>query len=377
MAFFRRIGKATSVIFLEWPFPQIDPVAIRIGPVAIRWYALMYLIAFAIGYVLMRYRLRFEPYRSVSKPKPWASGEIIDVLVEIMLGVLIGGRLGFVLFYQPGYFFANPLHIFYVWDGGMSFHGGLIGVMAFLWWYGRRTGRPFFQITDLIVTAAPIGLAVGRLGNFINGELWGRVAPEWLPWAMRFPTGGDVLRHPSQLYQVCLEGLTLFALVWLYARKPHFRGQVSGFFLFGYGVFRFIAEYFRAPDSYLGLLSLGLSMGQWLSVPMIIGGAALWWWSRQQAIWDPESQKGGDSADDDGLDEANEDDADEPSASKKESDDIDNPDNADNPDDEDDSQPQDSDTANGNKEPDAPAADEQSASEEPTEHHNDESASKD
>lgn len=313
--------------FLEWPFPQIDPVAIQIGSLAIRWYAVMYLIAFAIGYLLMRYRLRFEPYRSVTKPKPWAPNEILDVLVEIMLGVLIGGRLGFVLFYQPAYFFSNPLKILYVWDGGMSFHGGLIGVMAFLWWYGRRTGRPFFQITDLIVTAAPIGLAVGRLGNFINGELWGRQAPEWLPWAMRFPTGGDVLRHPSQLYQVGLEGLTLFALVLLYARKPHFRGQVSGFFLFGYGVFRFIAEYFREPDSYLGLLSLGLSMGQWLSVPMIICGAALWWWARRRAIWDAEtSEQTGSPTDEPSSDT---DDADEDSAA--DSDDASQPDGSDEP----------------------------------------------
>lgn len=284
-------------MLLEVTFPTIDPVAIRIGPLAIHWYALMYLVAFALGYVLMRARLRKEPYSSITKPKPWTKGDVEDILLYAMLGVIVGGRIGYVLFYNFGAFLANPLSIFAIWQGGMSFHGGLVGVMLGLWWFGHRRGRPFLQISDLLVPAAPIGLAAGRIGNFINGELWGRPAPEWLPWAMRFPTGGDVLRHPSQLYQALLEGLLLFVLVWWYARKPRYRGQVSGAFLFGYGVLRFVAEYFRQPDEQLGFLSLGLSMGQWLCVPMILGGAWLWWWSRRRAIWDVEASGDGEVPD--------------------------------------------------------------------------------
>ena len=271
---------------LEFPFPHVDPVAIAIGPVRIHWYAIMYLLAFAMAYGLMRLRLRHQPFASITKPSAWVPADIEDLLLYGIAGVILGGRLGYVLFYQLGYYVTHPLDVFKVWDGGMSFHGGAIGVILGMAFFAWRRSRPFLQVADFLVPSVPIGLAAGRIGNFINGELWGRAAPSDLPWAMRFPTGGNVLRHPSQLYQALLEGVLLFVLLWLYARKPRFRGQVAAAFLAGYGLFRFIAEYWREPDSQLGFLSLGLSMGQWLSVPMIIAGVALWLWARQRGISD-------------------------------------------------------------------------------------------
>ena len=269
-------------------FPDFDPVAINLFGLKIHWYAIMYLIAFALGYVLMVRRLRHQPYRSITTPEPWTRTDVEDVLLAAIAGVMIGGRLGFCLFYQPSRYLANPLDILKVWDGGMSFHGGAIGVTLGLAWVAWKKKRPFLQVADFLVPAAPIGLAAGRFGNFINGELWGREAPADLPWAMIFPTGGDVPRHPSQLYQMLLEGVLLFVLLWLYARKPRFRGQVAGFFVAGYGVFRFVAEFWREPDANLGLLGLGLSMGQWLSVPMILAGLGLWIFARKRALSDVE-----------------------------------------------------------------------------------------
>ena len=282
-------------------FPDFNPVAIDLFGLKIHWYAIMYLIAFALGYVLMVRRLRHQPYRSITTPEPWTRTDVEDVLLAAIAGVMIGGRLGFCLFYQPSRYLANPLDILKVWDGGMSFHGGAIGVALGLAWCAWRKKRPFLQVTDFLVPAAPIGLAAGRFGNFINGELWGREAPASLPWAMIFPTGGDIPRHPSQLYQMLLEGILLFVLLWFYARKPRYRGQVSGAFLAGYGLFRFIAEFWREPDSYLGLLGMGLSMGQWLSIPMILAGVILWTWSRTRAISDVEAgvDNPGDNSDDD------------------------------------------------------------------------------
>ena len=269
-------------------FPDFDPVAINLFGLKIHWYAIMYLLAFALAYLLMRRRLRHEPYRSITKPQPWAEVDIEDILLAAIVGVLVGGRLGYCLFYNPAHYLANPLDIIRVWDGGMSFHGGAIGVTLGLAWVAWKKKRPFLQVADFLVPAAPIGLAAGRFGNFINGELWGREAPADLPWAMIFPTGGDVPRHPSQLYQMLLEGVLLFVLLWLYARKPRFRGQVAGFFVAGYGVFRFVAEFWREPDANLGLLGLGLSMGQWLSVPMILAGLGLWIFARKRALSDVE-----------------------------------------------------------------------------------------
>lgn len=269
-------------------FPDIDPVAVNLFGLMIHWYAIMYLVGFAIGYVLMRRRLRKEPYASIATPKPWAPVDVEDLLLYAVAGVIGGGRLGYVLFYKPGFYLENPIDIFKLWEGGLSFHGGALGVIIALAIFAWRSGRPFLQVADFLVPAVPIGLAAGRIGNFINGELWGRAASADLPWAMNFPTGGDVPRHPSQLYQALLEGLLLFVLLWLYARRPRYRGQVAAAFLVGYGVFRFVVEFWREPDGYLGFLSLGLSMGQWLSAPMVLVGASLWLWSRARAISDVE-----------------------------------------------------------------------------------------
>jgi phosphatidylglycerol---prolipoprotein diacylglyceryl transferase len=188
-----------------------------------------------------------------------------------------------VLFYKPVYYFTHPLDILRVWDGGMSFHGGALGVILALWWFARRHRRLYLQVSDLMVGVVPIGLALGRIGNFINGELWGRPAPASLPWAMVFPQVDGTPRHPSQIYEFLLEGVLLFVLLQLYDRSHPPAGTISGAFLLGYGACRFIAEHFREPDSFLGILGLGLSMGQWLSVPMIIAGAALLWWSIRRA----------------------------------------------------------------------------------------------
>ncbi|MBX3610290.1 MAG: prolipoprotein diacylglyceryl transferase [Hydrogenophaga sp.] len=259
--------------------PQIDPVALQIGPLAIHWYGLTYLAAFALFWWLARLRLRHEPFASIQQPRPWAARDVEDILFLGVVGVVAGGRIGYCLFYQPAYYLQHPLEVFFVWQGGMSFHGGLIGVMLAQLWYAHSRGRPFMQVMDFIAPCVPTGLAAGRVGNFINGELWGRVSDPSLPWGMVFRGAGDLPRHPSQVYQFLLEGLLLFVLLWLYARKPRRQGQVGAAFVFGYGVMRFTAEYFREPDAYLGLLALGLSMGQWLCVPMIVGGAGLWWWS--------------------------------------------------------------------------------------------------
>ncbi|SDL19852.1 prolipoprotein diacylglyceryl transferase [Tessaracoccus oleiagri] len=267
-------------------FPDIDPVAIRIFGLQIHWYALMYLLAFVIAYLLMRARLKHEPFRSITEPAPYTSGVIEDILAYAILGVLVGGRLGYTFFYKPGYYLTHPLEIFMLWEGGMSFHGGVIGVVLAMAWLAWRKKRPFLQVTDFLVPSIPLGLAAGRIGNFINGELWGRPAPEGLPWAMVIPTGGDVARHPSQIYQALLEGVLLFVILWLFARRNRYRGQVSGLFLAGYGLFRFIGEFFREPDAHLGYLGLGMSMGQWLSLPMLLAGVILFSWATARKIDD-------------------------------------------------------------------------------------------
>ncbi len=248
--------------------PQFDPIAISFGPVVIHWYGLMYLFAFAQFLILGQLKTRQAHWSHLTYK------DIEDLLFAGVLGVILGGRLGYVIFYMPGHYLANPLDALKVWEGGMSFHGGFLGVLAAMWWSAKKTQQSFFQVTDLIAPLVPFGLAFGRLGNFLNGELWGR--PTDLPWAMIFPQAGDmVARHPSQLYQFLGEGLCLGILLWWYAGKPRAVGQVSGVFLLGYGIFRFLAEFAREPDSFLGLLSLGLSMGQWLSIPMIVFGIYL------------------------------------------------------------------------------------------------------
>lgn len=263
--------------------PAIDPVAIQLGPLAVHWYGLTYLAAFGLFFWLGTQRLRHEPFVSISTPSPWSRRDIEDILFLGVLGVVAGGRIGYCLFYKPAYYLAHPLEIFAVWQGGMSFHGGLLGVLLAMVWFSRSRRRPWLQVMDLIAPCVPTGLAAGRVGNFINGELWGRVTDPSLPWGMVFRGAGDLPRHPSQVYQFLMEGLLLFILLWLYARRPRATGQVSGAFLLGYGVFRFIAEFFREPDAHLGLLSLGMSMGQWLCIPMILAGAGLWWWATRRS----------------------------------------------------------------------------------------------
>ena len=264
--------------------PQIDPVALAIGPIAIHWYGLTYLVAFALFVGLGRLRLQHEPYAAQVVLGSWSKQDIEDVLFYGVMGVILGGRIGYCLFYKPLYYLEHPLEILAVWQGGMSFHGGMLGVFVATALFAWRRHRPWLWVTDFIAPCVPTGLAAGRIGNFINGELWGRLSSPDLPWGMVFKYSGSLQpRHPSQLYQFLLEGLLLFVLLWLYARKPRKTGQVSAAFLVGYGVFRFIAEFFRQPDDFLGILALGISMGQWLCLPMILAGLALWLWAGQRA----------------------------------------------------------------------------------------------
>lgn len=257
--------------------PQFDPVAFSLGPLSVRWYGLMYLVAFVQFILLGRYRIR-------TRPGVLTVEQLDDLLFYGMLGVIVGGRLGQVLFYEPGYYFANPLEIVAVWKGGMSFHGGFLGVVIALGLWAKKQRLAWLTVTDFVAPLVPLGLAAGRIGNFINGELWGRVADPALPWAMVFPQAGDLLpRHPSQLYHVGLEGLALFALLWLYARRDRPRGALTGAGLIGYGVFRFVTEFFREPDAGIFGQSYTISMGQWLSLPMILVGIGLLLRARRQA----------------------------------------------------------------------------------------------
>ena len=258
--------------------PQFDPIALdlhRIGiPLAVHWYGITYLVAFGLFLFLAVRRTRQPQYAATG----WSRREVEDLLFYGVLGTVLGGRLGYVLFYKPDFYFTHPAEIVAVWKGGMAFHGGLLGVITAMALFARSRGRSFFEVADLVAPCVPTGFAAVRMGNFINGELYGRFASPDLPWAMIFPNAPfpEVPRHPSQIYQFLLEGLLLFVILWLYAKKPRGLGQVSGAFLVGYGVLRFIAEFFREPDDFLGLLALGMSMGQWLCVPMIVAGIVLW-----------------------------------------------------------------------------------------------------
>jgi phosphatidylglycerol:prolipoprotein diacylglycerol transferase len=250
--------------------PQFDPVAFSLGPLRVHWYGLAYLAAFICFVIFGRLRARRRPELG------WNNQTIDDLLFYGVFGVIVGARLGEVLFFQPGYYFAHPDQIVAVWNGGMSFHGGFLGVLLAMWLYGRRYKRGFWEITDFIAPMVPLGLASGRIGNFINGELWGRPASEALPWAMRFPWVDALPRHPSQIYQCLGEGLLLFVLLWWYASSPRPLRAVSGFFLAGYGALRFAAEFFRNPDpGIFASLGLGLTTAQWLCVPMFLVGAGL------------------------------------------------------------------------------------------------------
>ena len=260
-------------------YPDIDPVIFAVGPLRVHWYGFMYLAGFTVSWLLMRRRAgRIGLDQNLQR--------IDDLLFYGALGVIIGGRMGYVLFYGFSEFLASPLYLFKIWDGGMSFHGGLIGVLVAMWLFGRRIGRSFFELTDFIAPMVPMGLLAGRIGNFINGELWGKAGD--LPWAMqvpcnRFPeacggitSGFSAPLHPSQLYEAGLEGLLLFLILWFYSARPRPLMAVSGLFLLCYGLFRFAVEFVRVPDAHIGYLAFDwFTMGQLLTLPMLVAGAAL------------------------------------------------------------------------------------------------------
>jgi phosphatidylglycerol:prolipoprotein diacylglycerol transferase len=253
--------------------PQFDPIAIHLGPFGIHWYGLMYLAGFMGFLWLGKWQIANRPWTA------WSPKMLDDALFYGAMGVILGGRLGYVLFYQPGYFVGHPLDIVKLWQGGMSFHGGFLGVLFAMWLFARQRQLTFLAIMDFIAPMVPIGLGAGRLGNFINGELWGRVTD--LPWGMVFPQVDQLPRHPSQLYEFALEGVVLFIVLWRYSGKPRPVGSISAIFLMGYGCFRFLIEFAREPDNFLGILSLGMSMGQWLSLPMVLAGFWMWRWSHR------------------------------------------------------------------------------------------------
>jgi phosphatidylglycerol:prolipoprotein diacylglycerol transferase len=251
------------------PFPAIDPVLISIGPLAIRWYSLAYIAGILIGW-------RYIAGLAKQKPGSIDAAALDDLIVWLILGIILGGRIGYVLFYKPGYYLANPIEAAYVWEGGMSFHGGALGVILAMVFFCRKRGIALLPLADLVACASPIGLFFGRIANFINGELFGRVSD--VPWAMVFPRGGPEPRHPSQLYESFLEGFVLFfilAALWRFTGLRDRPGALSGAFLVGYGAFRLIVEFFREPDAHLGFLIAGATMGQLLSLPLIIAGAWL------------------------------------------------------------------------------------------------------
>ena len=257
-------------------YPHIDPVAVRVGPLQIHWYGIMYLLGFLAFWWLGRLRARRPDH-------PIAPEQVGDLLFYGALGVILGGRVGYFLFYSGDRLLSDPLSILRVWEGGMSFHGGLLGVLIAIFWYAhRKLHTDFFNLADFVAPMVPIGLGLGRIGNFINGELWGK--PTDLPWGMVFPGAGSVPRHPSQLYEAFLEGLVLFLILWTFSSRPRPVGAVSGLFLVGYGCFRFLIEFVRLPDPQLGYLAFGwLTMGQVLSLPMIAAGLGLLWWAYHHA----------------------------------------------------------------------------------------------
>lgn len=259
-------------------FPAIDPVALHLGPLAIRWYALAYLVGFVAGW-------RYCMHLARTNPHPPTAQDFDDFLTWAVVGVILGGRLGYVLFYQLPYYAANPLEALAVWHGGMSFHGGLLGIVAAIFLYSARRGFSPLALGDLIACAGPIGLFLGRLANFVNGELFGR--PTDVPWGVVFPRGGPEPRHPSQLYEAALEGLVLFAVLAVLARVPAVRarpGTLGGIFFMGYASARIAAEFFRQPDPQLGYLWAGATMGQLLSIPMFLFGLALVLYARRRKV---------------------------------------------------------------------------------------------
>lgn len=248
-------------------YPHMDPVAFYLGSWPVYWYGLMYLVGFLGAWIVLSLRLRVSD-------RGMTQGELSDLIFYCALGAILGGRIGYMLFYDFSVLMHEPWMLFETWKGGMSFHGGLLGVLVALYFCSRSLQVAWLYLVDFVAPAVPIGLAAGRIGNFINGELWGRVTD--VPWAMVFPLGGDLPRHPSQLYEFALEGVLLFIILWLYSRKPRPMGAVSGLFAIGYGVFRFCVEFFREPDVQVGYLAGGwLTEGQLLSLPLILVGVGL------------------------------------------------------------------------------------------------------
>ena len=259
-------------------FPEFDPVLLHLGPLAIRWYALAYIVGLVLGWRLMRRLVTWAPVAATPL-------EVDDFLTWATLGVVLGGRVGYVLFYQPGLYLSHPSAILEVWHGGMSFHGGMLGVILAVVLFALKRRLPLLLFADRLCTVVPIGLGLGRIANFINGELWGRPASPSLPWAMIFPRVDDVPRHPSEIYQALLEGLLLFTIMILAARRTGIRarpGMLSGLFLAGYAVARIIGEHFRQPDAFLGFLAFGVTMGQVLCIPMLVAGLGLMANARRQ-----------------------------------------------------------------------------------------------
>ncbi len=273
--------------------PMPDPIAFSIGPLHVHWYGLMYVLAFAMFIVLGRVRIRQPHIARLG----WTNLDLDDMLFYGMLGVVIGGRMGEVLFYRPAFFLANPLEIFQVWHGGMSFHGGFLGVMLAMWLWSRKVGRNLLDVYDFIAPLVPLGYAAGRIGNFINAELPGRVADASLPWAMMWPDTNFPLhpvpvflqgpRHPSPLYQALVDGLVVFVILWMYARKERPRLAVGAMYTLLYGCARFFTEYFRVPDYEVPLGPVTISSGQMLSLPMIAGGIALLFWAYRKGAAKP------------------------------------------------------------------------------------------
>lgn len=256
--------------------PDFDPIAIHIGSFGIHWYGLMYLLGFLAFLQLGKWRAEHQAWRG------WSVEMVDDALFFGALGVILGGRIGYVLFYQSVYFIHHPLEIFYVWQGGMSFHGGFLGVLTAMIFFAKKYQKSWLNIMDFVAPLVPIGLGAGRMGNYINGELWGRTTNA--DWGMIFPKVDNLARHPSQLYEFGLEGILLFLVLWIYSNKPRATGTVSALFLTGYGLFRFLMEFTREPDANLGLLNLGMSMGQWLSLPMVVVGLVMFFYQREKTI---------------------------------------------------------------------------------------------
>lgn len=256
-------------------YPNINPIAFHLGPIRVHWYGLMYLLGFLAAWQL-------GVYRAAGSNGRWTKDQVADMILYGALGVILGGRIGYMFFYDLPMLIHQPLSLFQVWDGGMSFHGGMLGVFIALLLFAKRYQKNIFDVTDFGAPLVPLGLMAGRIGNFINGELWGKVSS--VPWAMVFPTGGPVARHPSQLYEAFFEGLVLFCILWVFSIKPRPRFAVTALFLLCYGVFRFLVEFVRVPDPQYGYLAFGwLTMGQILSAPMIVGGGFLFWYAYWRA----------------------------------------------------------------------------------------------